>query len=245
MTDRLKRIEPRARALARAGGFLLFAALPLAGCGVDREATGSIVPEDYKDRHPIVISQTGETAMDIFTSGQRLDRPTTLRIRDFAASYAERGRGPIFMMIPGGPHEAYARLGADSIRRELANAGIRTPVQMQNYAALDPVQAAPIRLTFYGLKAAVPVKCGEWPADLASGSTLETWENRPYWNYGCAAQSNLATMIADPRDLAGPRGETPSDVAMRSRAITNVRQGTDPGTNWKTQNTNIGQAGGN
>jgi pilus assembly protein CpaD len=223
------------------------AALPLAGCGVDRQATGSIVPEDYKARHPIVLSQNGETAVDIFLASHAMDRPTALRIRDFAADYAQRGRGPIYIQAPlaGGAHASFVRRDVEAVRRELVASGVRAPTQVQPYAAPDGGAAAPIRLAFYGLKAAVPTKCGEWPADLASGSTLETWENRPYWNYGCAAQSNLAAMIADPRDLAGPRGETPSDVAMRSRAITNVRQGADPGTNWKTQNTSIGQAGGN
>jgi pilus assembly protein CpaD len=247
MIHRTTGIPSRARAVtARAGALWLLAALPLSGCGVDRLATGSIVPDDYRERHPIVLSQNGETSIDLFTSGARLDRATTLRIRDFVRSYSERGHGPVYLMAPaGGAANAHSRAAALAVRRELARSGLRAPVQIRDYAAIDPNVAAPIRMTFYGLKAAVPVKCGEWPADLASGSTLATWENRPYWNYGCAAQSNLATMVADPRDLAGPRGETPSDVAMRSRAITNVRQGADPGTNWKTQNTNIGQAGGN
>jgi pilus assembly protein CpaD len=222
---------------------LVAAALQLAGCGPDRMATGSIVPDDYRERHPIVLNETPVTA-DVFVSGNRLDPSSALRIREFASSYAERGRGPIAILIPrGGRSDGGAAL--DAIRRELANNGARTSVQVGSYPVKEPLQASPIRLSYMAMQARVASRCGEWPADLASGSTIETWENRPYWNHGCSTQQNLAIMVADPRDLAAPRGESSSDVQMRIRAIKNVRNGSDPGTGWKTQNTNIGQAGGN
>ena len=219
--------------------------LPLAGCMTDRLATGSVVPDDYHERHPIVLGENA-TMVDVYPAGQGIDQPTRLRIQDFVADYRQRGRGPVNLLIPrGGHNESYALAASDAIRRELVASGARGGVQVGSYEVLNPDQAAPIRLSFLGLKAAVASKCGEWPADLASGSSAETWENRPYWNFGCSTQQNLAAQVADSRDLAGPRGETPSDVAMRTRAITNVRNGTDPGTSWKTQNTNIGKAGGN
>ena len=74
--------------------------------------------------------------------------------------------------------------------------------------------------------------CGEWPDDLASGGSLDGWQNTTYWNFGCANQATLAAQIADPRDLVEPRGETPGDVETRMRAIQKVRQGADPGTGW-------------
>ena len=54
----------------------------------------------------------------------------------------------------------------------------------------------------------------------------------------------IATQVADPRDLAEPRGETPADPSMRMRAIGNVRKGADPATNWSTKNSSIGSVGG-
>jgi pilus assembly protein CpaD len=53
----------------------------------------------------------------------------------------------------------------------------------------------------------------------------------------------IAAQTADPRDLLGPAAMTPPDSQMRSRAISAVRQGKDPGTVWKTQNSNIGAVG--
>ena len=101
-----------------------------------------------------------------------------------------------------------------------------------------------MRLSFDGIKAKVAHPCGEWPSDLASGSSTRGWDNKTYWNFGCANQNMIATQVADPRDVAEPRGESPADVAMRMRAIGNVRKGADPGTNWTTKNSSIGAVGG-
>ncbi len=70
------------------------------------------------------------------------------------------------------------------------------------------------------------------------------WKNEPYANYGCATQAMLAAQVDDPRDLVQSRALAPSDVAMRTRAIENVRNGTDPGTKWATGLTPIGTVGG-
>ena len=108
---------------------------------------------------------------------------------------------------------------------------------------MDHTLASPVRLVFQGLKAEVASRCGQWPADLASGSSIETWKNDNYANFGCATQSALAAQIDDPRDLVQARGSTPPDEAMRLRAIGQVRKGVDPGTEWQTKNTPIGQVG--
>ncbi len=54
-----------------------------------------------------------------------------------------------------------------------------------------------------------------------------------YSNFGCASQSMIAAQVDDPRDFVEPRALEPSDVAMRTRAIEAVRNGQDPGTQWK------------
>jgi pilus assembly protein CpaD len=87
-------------------------------------------------------------------------------------------------------------------------------------------------------------KCGEWPQDLASGSSFDGWRNESYWNFGCATQSTLSAQIDDPRDLASPRGEQPSDIEMRMRPIRKLREGVDPSTNWRLQGTTISGVGG-
>ena len=128
------------------------------------------------------------------------------------------------------------------IRKELANAGLKSVVALGTYPAPGP-GVQPIKLTFRGLVAKVTTPCGRWPTDLASGSSVDGWKNNPYENFGCAYQTAIAAEVADPRDLEEPRALDPSDSQMRMRAITAVRNGSDPGTSWATKLTPIGSIG--
>jgi pilus assembly protein CpaD len=152
------------------------------------------------------------------------------------------GVGQITILAPAGQRERSSRT-IDEIRRTLASTGLRGYIGVGVYPAADPMRASPVRLIFQGLKAVVRTPCGQWPTDLASGGSIEGWKNQAYPNFGCATQSVLAAQVADPRDLVQTRAIDPPDVAMRMRAIENVREGQDPGTSWKIQNTPIGQVG--
>ncbi|MBV8566882.1 MAG: CpaD family pilus assembly protein [Methylobacteriaceae bacterium] len=236
-----------AAGLARAG--LLALMLPVAGCvtsGSDRIVATSVTPEDPRLRHPIALVEA-PSSLDVFVAGPpgQLDIRTADQIREFAAVARQTELTPIAVLLPrGSRHDWLARAAVPAIRRALVEGGARGYVNVGTYPVFDPALAAPVRLTFEAVKAKVATQCGQWPRDLASGSSIDGWENRPYWNYGCAAQSNFAAQVADPRDLVEPRPETPSDVEMRMRAIGNVRKGTDPGTTWTIRNSNLGAAGG-
>jgi pilus assembly protein CpaD len=134
--------------------------------------------------------------------------------------------------------------GLNLVRRALSRAGVRGNILVGTYPVTDPSLAAPIRLSFQGLKAKVAHRCGEWPQDLASGTSLEGWKNQTYWNFGCATQATLNAQLADARDLATPRGETAADIEMRMRGINRVRRGEDPATVWKLKPTTISTVGG-
>ena len=67
--------------------------------------------------------------------------------------------------------------------------------------------------------------CGLWPQDLGPTYRPSTIENRPYWNFGCATQRNLAAMVDNPADLVQPRGETPAYAARRATVHRQVPQG--------------------
>lgn len=215
-------------------------ALFLGACAPDRVITNTITPNDYRDRHPIALAEDA-TSVDIFPSGDGLDLESRRRVRSFATEYKNLGRGTITAHLPrGSGSDALNRAALDGIRYELGAQGVRGSLNVGSYRVSDPRLAAPIRLSFVGVKAKVTSRCGEWPRDLASGSSLAGWSNTPYWNHGCATQNALAAQVADPRDLAGPRGETPSDVLMRSRAIKAVRNGQSPATGWTVESTSIG-----
>jgi pilus assembly protein CpaD len=219
------------------------AALSLAGCGTDYVAT-SIAPDDYHERHPIVLSQS-PTALDVFPVGAgKLDPQSIDDIRVFAARYRSMGNGRIIILAPSvGGYQT--RANVDEIRRVLVAAGLSGSVGLGSYPVADASLASPIRLSFRGLKAEVPSRCGQWPRDIASGTSTETWKNESYWNFGCATQAMLAAQVDDPRDFARARALGPVDEEMRLRAIKAVREGSDPGTKWETKLTTIGEVGGN
>ncbi|MGP0059398.1 MAG: CpaD family pilus assembly protein [Beijerinckiaceae bacterium] len=216
----------------------------LAGCGTtDRTVTSSIPMDDYRNRHPIVLAETPRS-LDIFAApdAHGLDLHSAAQMRDFARAYRLSGHGPITVLVPA-RGAAFARSEVEGIRRTLTAEGVTAPLEVTTYPIKNPSLASPVRLSFVGMKAKVVNKCGEWPNDLASGSSLEGWENKPYWNFGCSTQAALAAQIADPRDLVTPTGDDPADTLMRSRAIAALRKGTDPDTDWKTKTTSISSVG--
>ena len=237
-------ITARTAAVLARNYFLACLLLPLAGCGAtERMVVSSIPQDDFQVRHPIVLGEEPRT-LEILVepvTGQ-FDRHSAARLREFATLYRKFGRGPIIIMPPAFPG---ATPTVQPVRDALYSAGARARTIVASYPA-GPNLAAPVRLSFLGLKARVADQCGQWPRDLALGSgAVEDWSNKPYWNYGCAYQTAFAAQVADPRDLVAPQGETPVDTMMRVRGIESIRKGEDPGTNWKITNSSISQVGAN
>jgi pilus assembly protein CpaD len=235
-------IAPGRRMLSGASvGLLLL--LPLMGCSsTDKMPTSSIPQDDYRVRHPILLSQD-TTSVDLFPtlSQGKIDFRTAKQVATFAQDYKMFGHGPILLLVP----TRGAAGAAANIRAALAASGVTAAVDVESYPAANAALSSPVRLSFTGLKAKVGDQCGQWPRDLGSGTNVEEWNNGSYYNFGCATQSMIAAQTADPRDLATPRGEDPADTLTESRAIEKVRAGADPTTEWKTHNSSIGSVGGN
>lgn len=225
---------------------LLALAAPLAACsGADRIVTSSIGPQDYRVRHPIELKQ-GHASLEVLPEVRAgdLDPRTRAQVKQFAQEYRVKGSGEIAIALPqGGPSGGEARAALPGLRRALAAGGAHGYVSVSSYLVANPALAAPVRLSYSTIVAQTPSRCGQWPNDLASGGSVNGWQNNEYWNFGCATQQMVATQVADPRDLVGPAAETPPDSQIIGRAIDAVRRGKDPGTTWITQNTNISGLG--
>lgn len=236
----MQRIKNLKRAFPALG--LCAATLSLSGClsGVQYASDNQLTAVDYHERHPIVLAKSA-IILDLFPVGGGLDEISAGKLKAFAERYRAFGSGEITILAPAGD-VASARV-VPAIRRQLYADGLRGYVAVGSYPIQDPRLASPVRLVFQGLKAKVADRCGQWPTDLASGSSIDGWKNENYPNFGCATQSAMAAQIADPRDLVQARATTPPDEEMRLRAIQQVRKGADPGTNWKTQLTAIGAVG--
>jgi pilus assembly protein CpaD len=236
---------PDARPLSKAHGLRLSlaaaAAAVLAGCGsVPYASSDPAFPGSFEQRHPIVVA-AAPTTVDLDPVGGRLDARSRANVRAFADRYRRYGSGAVIIQTPVGTNPN--SIGVYEVRRALLAAGVRGRIAAGDYLPSNDSSAPPVRVSFTGLKAIVPTPCGQWPEDLASGSSVEGWKNEPYSNFGCATQSMIAAQVDDPRDFVQPRALGPSDVAMRTRAIEDVRNGQDPGTQWgkDTQLVPIGQ----
>lgn len=68
-----------------------------------------------------------------------------------------------------------------------------------------------------------PPACPDW-----SRKTGIDYANKPHTNFGCATETNLGLMIADPRDLVRGRKLDPADGVHQAEGIVRYREGEQP-----------------
>lgn len=225
-----KRVSNLASTTALAA-LTLIGAAALGGCthrSQEAEIVTGSLSVDYRARHPIVIQEAAKTT-EIFIGHARGGLTTAQRtdIAGLAQAWLSEGTGAITIDTPTGtPNAQAASVTVRDIQNMLVAAGIPARgVKVQPYHPNDPRQFAPVRVRYARIIAdAGP--CGLWPEDLGpSVKNKSYFENRPYQNFGCAYQRNMAAMVANPADLVQPRAESPSNSARRSQAFTKYRNG--------------------
>jgi pilus assembly protein CpaD len=234
----------------RLGVALVGLSIALGACVHNDEVVtrGSVAPNDYRLRHPIAI-QEANRSVDIFIGNSRGGLTASQRadVMALAETWLREGTGAINADVPTGTPNA--RAAADSfreVRAMLAAAGVPPRgIIVRNYRPDDPRQLATIRLN-YAKIAAVAGPCGLWPDDLGSSvNNPGYFENKPYYNLGCAYQRNLAAMVDNPADLVQARPETPPYTARRTYALDKYRQGQTTTTAYpdldKNKISNVGQ----
>jgi pilus assembly protein CpaD len=129
--------------------------------------------------------------------------------------------------VPANTPNARAAASAwREIRAQLVAGGVPSrAITMRHYSPDDPRAFAAIRLNYPKITA-VAGPCGLWPEDLGPNIDNPFYnENKPYHNFGCATQRNLAAMVANPADLEQPRPETPAYTPRRDIAFDKYRKG--------------------
>ena len=195
--------------------------------------TTASIPDDYRLRHPIAIQEADQT-VNIFIGNTRGGLTASQRadVLGLASVWFREGTGAIIAEVPAGTSNA--RAASDSFKevRSLLNAAGVPPrgIIVRQYHSADPRLFATIRLTYPRI-AAVAGPCGVWPEDLGPSIKNKGYlDNKPYWNFGCANQRNLAAMVDNPSDLVQPRPETPAYTARRTYALDKYRQGQSSAT---------------
>ena len=203
----------------------------LSGCYTVKETTGTI-PTDYRQRHPITIKETDRT-VEVFVGSNRggLSASQRADMLAFAQAWKKEATGGIIIDQPTGTSNQVA---ADDAVREmraiLAAAGIpQYAIAVRPYQPKNRIAIATVRINYPKITAEAG-PCGLWPADLGATYEPQHFENKPYWNLGCASQRNLAAMVDNPADLVQPRGESPAYAPRRATVMEKYRKGESTST---------------
>ena len=192
------------------------------------EIVTSSVPDDYRQRHPIAVTEANRSIV-IFVGQARGGLTVAQRsdVMGLARTWVSEGTGAIVADVPVDTANAGAAAAAfREVRSVLAAGGVPSrAITMHHYHPNDIRTLPTIRLSYPRI-AAVAGPCGLWPEDLGPSINDPRYgENKDYYNFGCANQRNLAAMIDNPSDLVQPRSESPAYTARRSEAFEKYRKG--------------------
>jgi pilus assembly protein CpaD len=211
---------------------VLASAALLAGCYTAREVTLESIPDDFRQRHPIVLKEAPRT-LELFIGNRRgtLTAAQRAEVLSFAHTWRKEATGGILIDVPSGtPNAESGASAAKEIRSILAHAGIPArAVEVRPHPASDPRKLATLKL-HYPKVTADAGPCGLWPHDLGPTYHREHYENRQYYNFGCASQRNLAAMVDSPADLVQPRAEIPSYNGRRTTVLDKYHRGESSAT---------------
>jgi pilus assembly protein CpaD len=212
--------------LLRRAVLTLAGAIVLAGCQTSNypeiQETGSLRAFRDTDRHPIVV-EPGEVQLQLDVPGftQGLAPRQVSQLRAFLEDYRSVGDGELVVTVPSGTaNEAAAAAAVTDVRNLITESRItKTAVRYVPYRGAGAGTEPPILVAFERYFAR-PSECGVWPRNIAH----EPY-NKPFANFGCAGQNNLAAMVADPRDLVRARPLANGDAARRFEVFDQYRLG--------------------
>jgi pilus assembly protein CpaD len=189
-------------------------------------------PDNFDDpmvNHPITVEPSYQS-LKLTYSPAGLDAADREKLDAFVTEYRTHGNGKISIAVPGDPSMPQAvtmladRINELGVNRDRILVATSANSQVEiNYISYQARTSA----------------CGDWSEDLSF-----TAENRTASNLGCANQHNVAAMVADPRDLLGPRAMDGADAVRRQTIIGNYEtgkvSGADKSSDQKVSITDVG-----
>lgn len=218
--------------LTRLAGVAALGAVVLAGCAsggarqaARDEATRTVLTTTPLDLHQPKVSRSSERLeMTVAPDAYELGAAERAELAAFARAYLQLGEGPLVLSLPGGQMNAQGAVQiAAQARAVLFEAGVPWErIVGGNYAG---GAGAPIVIEF----ARYVVERPDCPP-LSSYDLRKSADNMPMQSFGCATQSNLAAMIANPADLIRPADMSQPDAGRRARQLGQYREGGNTAT---------------
>jgi pilus assembly protein CpaD len=191
-------------------------AMLIAGSCAAPTADPNGMMEDGAVNHPILVEPSFRDLKVNFTGGaQGINDNDAVKFDAFLADYRLHGNGSLGISVPAG---APARDAITFFAERAAATGIsRDKILVSTHDVTNGDWRVDVSYIAYS---AHTDKCGDWSENLAYSA-----DNQTPKNFGCAIQQNIAAMVADPRDLLGPRPMDATDTRRRMTAIDNYEQG--------------------
>ena len=167
---------------------------------------------------PVVEQVDGQIALAPHTAG-RLSDAQKAAIKTLATKVASLGEGAFIVRIAGpDPENGDAASTAQAAADQLRSLGVASDhITFGRYDA--PQAGGPVQVAYNAFIAIGPNCKKGWDDFSATG------DNKVTLHFGCATASNLAVMIADPRDLQRPAAETSADATRRINVLNKYRKG--------------------
>jgi len=177
---------------------------------------GTTVSEDGSRNHPITVEPSYRELKVQFAGGEAgMTADDAVKFDAFLADYRTHGNGSLAISVPGG---APSRAAITFFAERAAASGIsRDKILVSTHDVANGDFRVDVSYIAYKAHADA---CGDWSQNLAF-----TMENQTSPNFGCAVQHNIAAMVADPRDLLGPREAETADTTRRATVIDLYEQG--------------------
>jgi pilus assembly protein CpaD len=170
--------------------------------------------EDGAVNHPILVEPSFRD-LKVGYAGAGMSDEDAVKFDAFLADYRAHGNGSLGISVPngGGSRDAITYFA----ERAAATGISRDKILVSTHDAANGDTRVDVSYIAY---TAHTDKCGDWSENLAY-----TADNQTPRNFGCAVQQNIAAMVADPRDLLGPRPMDAGDTARRMTVMGNYEQG--------------------
>lgn len=189
--------------------------LSLGACANGIGSTGDYTALTPTEQYTIEVRQRPEE-IRLAPNPNGLTRTQEAALADLADRWRAGGGGLITIQAPNGV-DAVAT--SESARALLVTLGA-SPGDVRVVGYAPPADTRPAVIVGFAAYEASGPQCGRDWENLAAD-----YENAAYRNYGCSVTANIATQIANPRDLLAPRTMTPADATRRSVVLDKYRKG--------------------